>query len=325
MTGAFAAFASGGLKADPYSVLKILNPKGEVLYERGSVERERVIVQETAETMNAMLYRVVEAGTGQRARIAEHEIAGKTGTSSDWRDAWFVGYTSQLVTGVWVGNDDFTPMRRVTGGSLPAQIWNDYMREALKPFTPEPLKRTLPRPEQLYADNNGRDFLTENQVSLNIFRGANERSERGAYQRAYPLTPYGMRVPPFAQQRAMPRERRNAAPEYNPRRRSQSSRRGNAFQQRNDRATVPPQPGNNPYEQEWYLREQAARNGYAYYGAPNEQTPPNENPYVQYPPRKTPNVWRPRGRAPDENTPQRNPRIADTPNGRVYSMEPVGR
>ena len=186
MTGAFAAFASGGLKAEPYSVLKILNPKGEVLYERGSVRRERVIAQETAETMNAMLYRVVEAGTGRRARIAEHEIAGKTGTSSDWRDAWFIGYTSQLVTGVWVGNDDFTPMRRVTGGSLPAQIWNDYVREALMPFTPEPLERTLPRHEQLYADNNGQDLLTENQLSLNIFRGANGQIERGTYQRAYP-------------------------------------------------------------------------------------------------------------------------------------------
>ncbi|MGY9106361.1 MAG: transglycosylase domain-containing protein, partial [Alphaproteobacteria bacterium] len=317
MTGAFAAFANGGLKAEPYSVLKILNPKGETLYERGSPQPERVIVEEMAETMNTMLYRVVEAGTGRRARITEHEIAGKTGTSSDWRDAWFVGYTSHLVTGVWVGNDDFTPMRRVTGGSLPAQIWNDYMREALEPFAPEPLKRTLPRRSQRYAANSEQNGSSEIQSLPEVIRGGNRRDEAGSNERDRERTLFGLRQPPLAQQTNAPPDNRRLSRGADPRNSSQGYWSGNTFYQRENvlapttRPTTPrpqttrppqttqpsPRNSNNPYEQEWYLREQAARNGYAYNGRPNTQISPNQS----------------------------NPQRYDAPTGPIYSMEPVGR
>jgi len=100
---------------------------------------------ENALAMNAMLYEVVQSGTGRGAAVPGREVAGKTGTSADYRDAWFLGFAPQLVTGVWVGNDDFTPTKRVTGGSLPAQIWSGFMRTALKDMP----ATTLPRAEPL--------------------------------------------------------------------------------------------------------------------------------------------------------------------------------
>jgi len=333
ITGAFAAFANGGLKAEPHSVQKILNPKGEILYERGSPVPERVTVQETAETMNAMLYRVVEEGTGRRARIAKHEIAGKTGTSSDWRDAWFIGYTSHLVTGVWVGNDDFTPMRRVIGGSLPAQIWSDYMREALAPFTPEQLKRTLPWRNERYAANSEGDGSGEIQSLPEIFRGANGRFEDGSSERNRERTLFGMRQPPLAPQTNAPPDRRTLGRGPDPRNLSQGFWSGNTFYQRENvrrPSPPPPQNGNNPYEQEWYLREQAARNDYAYNGRPNTQIPPNQNRYTRAPTSqnrnaRNPNLWRPNGGGSGEIVNQSNQQGNDVPSGQVYSMEPVGR
>ena len=81
--------------------------------------------------MNAMMERVVVAGTGKAARL-DRPAAGKTGTSSDFRDAWFIGYAGDLVAGVWVGNDNGAPMKNVTGGSVPAQIWHEFMASALR-------------------------------------------------------------------------------------------------------------------------------------------------------------------------------------------------
>ena len=80
--------------------------------------------------MNDMLSATIIAGTGKQASIDPHPIAGKTGTGQSYRDAWFVGYSAHYVTGVWIGNDDFTPMKRVTGGSLPTFIWRDLMQSA---------------------------------------------------------------------------------------------------------------------------------------------------------------------------------------------------
>jgi hypothetical protein len=94
--------------------------------------------------MNDMMYQVVQWGTGRGAAVPGHEVAGKTGTSADYRDAWFIGFSPELVTGVWVGNDDFSPMKKVTGGSLPAQIWSGFMRTALKNVPPTPLPRAAP-------------------------------------------------------------------------------------------------------------------------------------------------------------------------------------
>ena len=80
--------------------------------------------------MNDMLSATIAVGTGRRAMLPHHPAAGKTGTGQDYRDAWFVGYTAHYVMGVWVGNDDFTPMKRMTGGSLPSTIWHDVMTYA---------------------------------------------------------------------------------------------------------------------------------------------------------------------------------------------------
>jgi penicillin-binding protein 1A len=80
--------------------------------------------------LNGMLLTVVESGTGKRAGLAAHATAGKTGTSQDFRDAWFIGYTAHYVGGVWTGNDNGSPMRKATGGNLPALIWNRVMDHA---------------------------------------------------------------------------------------------------------------------------------------------------------------------------------------------------
>jgi penicillin-binding protein 1A len=135
-TAAYATFANGGKLARPYAVLELYNSKGELVYsrERDEPEAPRVIEQHIAEQMNQMLQAVVTEGTGRRAILEFTHSAGKTGTSSSWRDAWFVGFTGALVAGVWVGHDDFRPMwlnrKGVTGGTLPTTTWNAFMSVA---------------------------------------------------------------------------------------------------------------------------------------------------------------------------------------------------
>jgi penicillin-binding protein 1A len=89
--------------------------------------------------MTGMLVRTVTEGTGTAANLGDWPIAGKTGTSQDYRDAWFVGFTADLVTGVWIGNDDATPMKRATGGGMPARVFKAFMRDAERDFAPRPL------------------------------------------------------------------------------------------------------------------------------------------------------------------------------------------
>ena len=141
LTRAFGTFQSGGLRLDPWLIERIEDSRGTVLYERPDYDRDRVYSEELAREMNGMLYRVVnsEIGTGGRARIAKWPVAGKTGTSQDWRDAWFVGFSAAYVGGVWVGNDDDKPMKKVTGGGLPADLWSDMMEIAHAGKTPERL------------------------------------------------------------------------------------------------------------------------------------------------------------------------------------------
>jgi penicillin-binding protein 1A len=132
-TSAYATFANGGRLARPYAVLELINSKGEVIYsrERDESEAPQVVPRRIAEMMNQMMLAVVNEGTGRRAVLAFTHAVGKTGTSSSWRDAWFVGFTGALVTGVWVGHDDFRPMwlagGGVTGGTLPTQAWHSFM------------------------------------------------------------------------------------------------------------------------------------------------------------------------------------------------------
>jgi len=137
MASAYATIANDGVRHTPYFIQRVLDRSGKVVYERKS-EGERVVDANIARAATWTLRKVVESGTGTRARIAGREIAGKTGTSQEWRDAWFVGYTPQLATAVWMGNPNKQDeMRnvggiRVTGGSYPARTWNAFMTEALK-------------------------------------------------------------------------------------------------------------------------------------------------------------------------------------------------
>ena len=152
LTAAYASFASVGLEAVPHTVTEIRAADGSVLYQRMPLPQRRVITTENALAMNAMMFEVVQSGTGRAAALRGREVAGKTGTSADYRDAWFVGFTPELVAGVWVGNDDSTSMKRVTGGALPAQIWGGFMLSALKGQRPTPLPRAEPIYEPLIAE-----------------------------------------------------------------------------------------------------------------------------------------------------------------------------
>ena len=136
---AYGVFMTGGKRIDPYIVEKISNSRGDVLYERPDYELEQVYDRADAETMVAMMERVVQDGTGTRARLEGWQVAGKTGTSQESRDAWFAGFSAVRVGAVWVGNDDDTPMARVTGGGLPAALWHDMMVLAHADLEPEPL------------------------------------------------------------------------------------------------------------------------------------------------------------------------------------------
>ena len=142
LTSAYAAFASGGVKVSPYMVTEVDSPGGQVLYKRSEPEENRVIAEHVARDLTGMLYGVVTEGTGRGASLWGREAAGKTGTTQDYHDAWFVGFTTDYVAGVWVGNDDASPMRGVTGGSLPATIWRDVMTVAEKPYPAKPLDRS---------------------------------------------------------------------------------------------------------------------------------------------------------------------------------------
>ncbi len=132
-TAAYATFANGGKLSRPYVVLELTNSKGEVVYsrERDEPEAPQVIDRHVVEMMNQMMLAVVNEGTGRRAILDFTHAVGKTGTSSGWRDAWFVGFTGALVAGVWVGHDDYRPMwlagGGVTGGTLPTQAWHAFM------------------------------------------------------------------------------------------------------------------------------------------------------------------------------------------------------
>ena len=139
LTSAFAPFANGGAPVAPYIVKRITTRSGDVIYERHGDGLGRAIAPGDLGAMNQMMRAVVTSGTARRAQFGNFEIGGKTGTSQDYRDAWFIGYTSYLVGGVWAGNDDNSPTKKVTGGSIPAAIWRDVMEPAHSGFIPMPL------------------------------------------------------------------------------------------------------------------------------------------------------------------------------------------
>jgi penicillin-binding protein 1A len=129
LTSAYVPFANGGYAAKPYVIRRVTTLGGKVLYEHTGNGMKRVIDANVAGMMNAMMSKTLSEGTA-RAAAFDHPAAGKTGTSQNSRDAWFVGYTANLTTGVWFGNDDGSPTDKVTGGSLPAKAWRAFMVEA---------------------------------------------------------------------------------------------------------------------------------------------------------------------------------------------------
>lgn len=148
MTGAYAGILNGGSSVMPYGLVELrLQGDPEPLFGQGGGLGERVITEPAARNLIWMMSQVLENGTGTRARLPDgRPAAGKTGTTSAARDAWFVGFTADYVAGVWMGYDDNTPLTGVTGGGLPAEIWREVMARVHEGVPVSPLPMTVPEP-----------------------------------------------------------------------------------------------------------------------------------------------------------------------------------
>jgi len=174
-TAGYAHFANGGKRVRPYAITEIRTEIGEVVYDRDrdAPEPEQIFPRDKVEQLNRMLNSVVTAGTGGRARLEFTHVSGKTGTSSNYRDAWFMGFTGKYVTGVWFGNDSYSPTGRVTGGNLPAMTWKDYMQKAHANYDIPTIPGLEPHPAQVEA----RQRMAERQAEDPTL-GRNERTTR---------------------------------------------------------------------------------------------------------------------------------------------------
>jgi penicillin-binding protein 1A len=130
MVTAYAAFANGGVGVQPHVIARVRTANGKQLYARRNANFGRVIEPQYVTMMNQMMQETLLTGTARKAELPGWQAAGKTGTSQDWRDAWFIGYTSYLDAGVWLGNDDNSPTKKVSGGNLPVEIWSRFMKTA---------------------------------------------------------------------------------------------------------------------------------------------------------------------------------------------------
>ncbi|ARE82839.1 penicillin-binding protein 2D [Roseovarius mucosus] len=147
MTGAYAGILNGGSSVTPYGLVELkLLGENEPLMGTGGGIGERVIQESAAQELIYMMTKVIEGGTGGRARLPGREAAGKTGTTQAARDAWFLGFTADYVAGVWMGYDDNTPLSGVTGGGLPAEIWQETMMRVHEGIDPKPLPMLRPQP-----------------------------------------------------------------------------------------------------------------------------------------------------------------------------------
>ncbi len=146
MTGAYAGILNGGRSVKPYGVTELrLNGEDEALMGAGGGYGERVISEKAARNLVYMMNQVIESGTGRRAKLGDRPAAGKTGTTQAARDAWFIGFTADYVTGVWLGYDDNTPLTGVTGGGLPAEIWHEAMMRITEGMPINPLPMDIPQ------------------------------------------------------------------------------------------------------------------------------------------------------------------------------------
>ncbi len=166
MTGAYAGILNGGTSVRPYGLieLQLVGDSSPLMGKVGGLG-ERAISRTAAGQLVYMMFQAVEHGTGQRARVSGREVAGKTGTTQAARDAWFLGFTADYVAGVWMGYDDNTPLRGVTGGGLPAEIWHEIMQRvhdglparALPMIAPDEVPRQARSPAPL--DKPGRGVI----------------------------------------------------------------------------------------------------------------------------------------------------------------------
>jgi len=185
LVGAYAAFASGGRGAVPYVIAQVKGADGKALYRRQESGLGRVIEPNAVAMMNAMMHETFVIGTARAGAIPGWDTAGKTGTSQDFRDAWFVGYTATLVAGVWLGNDDGESTKKVTGGNLPVEVWSRFMKTALAGQKPVPLPGGGSRPPAGEAPVAG------------------GRTGSGAYASAAPRSAESGWTPPSPQERSL--------------------------------------------------------------------------------------------------------------------------
>ena len=175
MAAAYSSFPNGGRRAEAYAAVEAFNSRGELIFRRDrDIQAARQIMpRQVAEDMNFLLSKVPEEGTGRRAALPGVRSAGKTGTTSAYRDAWYVGYTGNFTAAIWFGNDDFSPMSDMTGGTLPAMAWNEIMSYThqgveLKPILGlQPLDAPV-RPSTPVSQNrpNGFEILTPAKPSV---------------------------------------------------------------------------------------------------------------------------------------------------------------
>ena len=144
MTSAYGVLANGGREVAPHIINRVRTGSGRVIYERPQETAKVLVAPQQVGAMNDMLNAALVTGTGKRAALPRHPAAGKTGTSQDFRDAWFVGYTAHFVAGVWVGNDDGRSMNRVMGGNFPARLWREVMLLAHEGVPARALPGTAP-------------------------------------------------------------------------------------------------------------------------------------------------------------------------------------
>lgn len=161
MTGAYAGILNGGRSVKPYGVteLRLAGDDKPLIGQEGGLG-ERVISESAARQLTWMMHQVILGGTGGRARLPDRDAAGKTGTTQGARDAWFVGFTADYVTGVWMGNDDNSKLTGVTGGGLPAEIWHDVMVRVDEGLPVHPLPM-IPPQAPLTASGGGRERLPD--------------------------------------------------------------------------------------------------------------------------------------------------------------------
>jgi penicillin-binding protein 1A len=177
MAAAYAAFANGGTGVIPYVIKGVKGVNGKVIYKRAAGTLGPVIDPIHVGMMNAMLRETLTTGTARKADLPGWDAAGKTGTSNEFRDAWFIGYTSSLVTAVWLGNDDGTPTKHASGSSLPVDIWSRTMKAASRSLQPAPLP--------------GGSWRSSPGGLLDMFRGPTALNDSGARDTFPPQRPAG--------------------------------------------------------------------------------------------------------------------------------------